>query len=267
MFTIGEFSKLNHVSARMLRHYDAIGLLRPAHVGAENGYRYYDAAQLSVLMQIETLRGFGFSLSETAGLLPLAPQELAKRIHMQRLEAHRELNALRRTIRKMEDAILKMEGTGMSYEKYQIIVMEVPEQRVFGLRRTISVDQTHSLFEDLHREMERRGLKRTGPTQLLYHGREFSYESMDVEAQAAVSGDGPDVQILPACQCAAATHTGPYETVKYAYDALSKWFAQHPEYEICGPAMERYLKDEEMANNPEELETGILFPLRKVDVK
>ena len=45
MFTIGEFSKLSRVSARMLRHYDRIGLLSPANVGEENGYRYYEASQ------------------------------------------------------------------------------------------------------------------------------------------------------------------------------------------------------------------------------
>ena len=51
MYTIGAFSKLSHVSARMLRHYDAIGLLRPAHVDPDTAYRYYDEAQLSTLIQ------------------------------------------------------------------------------------------------------------------------------------------------------------------------------------------------------------------------
>ena len=44
MYTIGEFSNLAHVSARSLRYYDAMGLLRPAHMG-ENGYRYYTGGQ------------------------------------------------------------------------------------------------------------------------------------------------------------------------------------------------------------------------------
>ena len=69
MYTIGEFSKLSHISARMLRYYDAMGLLRPAYTGEENGYRYYDAAQLSVLYQIETLKGFGFLPSRQRSFL------------------------------------------------------------------------------------------------------------------------------------------------------------------------------------------------------
>ena len=48
MYTIGEFSNLAHVSARSLRYYDAMGLLRPAHMG-ENGYRYYTAVSYTHL--------------------------------------------------------------------------------------------------------------------------------------------------------------------------------------------------------------------------
>ena len=40
MLTIGDFSRLSRITPRMLRHYDALGLLRPEEVG-DNGYRYY----------------------------------------------------------------------------------------------------------------------------------------------------------------------------------------------------------------------------------
>ena len=63
MFTIGEFSRLSRVTPRMLRHYDALGLLRPETVG-ENGYRYYRQEQLSQLTRIQWLKGYGFSLDE-----------------------------------------------------------------------------------------------------------------------------------------------------------------------------------------------------------
>lgn len=54
MLTIGEFSRLGRISARMLRYYDAIGLLRPEYV-AENGYRFYDQRQLADLQRIRRL--------------------------------------------------------------------------------------------------------------------------------------------------------------------------------------------------------------------
>ena len=49
MFSIGEFARHGRVSVRMLRHYDAIGLLRPASVDPGTGYRFYQAGQLAEL--------------------------------------------------------------------------------------------------------------------------------------------------------------------------------------------------------------------------
>lgn len=40
MFKIGEFSCFSRVSVKMLRHYDEINLLKPAHVDGITGYRY-----------------------------------------------------------------------------------------------------------------------------------------------------------------------------------------------------------------------------------
>lgn len=264
MYTIGAFSNLSHVSARMLRHYDAIGLLRPAHMGAENGYRYYDEVQLSTLLQIELFKGFGFSLAEVGLLLPLSREEQARRIRQRRIAAYGELDELKKRLCRMDEAVLQMEETGMKQENYHVILMDAPAMRVLGLRRTINISETHALFQDLYREMERRGLRRAGPAQQLFLGEEFNYESMDLEAQVVVAGDHPDVKEFPAGKFAAVTHVGPYETVRYAYDALCAWLAEHPEYQVCGGAVERYLKDEAAVSSPEELETGVLFPVAPV---
>lgn len=264
MDTIGEFAKRSHVSARMLRHYDAIGLLRPAHV-APSGYRYYDAAQLPVLTRIETLKGYGFTLAQIAELLPLPEEALARRIHARRIAAYEELAGLREALRRMEADIRRMEGNTMVPERYHIIMMQNPAQRVFGIRRTICIGEMHAVFDELYREMEKRGLTRAGATQSVFHGETYSYEQMDVEAQAEVLGDDPDVQILPACTCVCTTHIGPYSELKYAYEAIGGWLAAHPAYTVCGPAIERYLKDEQTACSPEEMETGVLVPVVKRD--
>ena len=70
MLTIGDFSRLSRVTPRMLRHYDALGLLHPDTVG-ENGYRYYRQEQLSDLVRIQWLSGYGFALHEIGPLLGL----------------------------------------------------------------------------------------------------------------------------------------------------------------------------------------------------
>lgn len=69
MYTIGEFAAYGRVSARMLRHYDAIGLLKPARVDRFTGYRRYDSSQLSDLLRIVDIRAFGCSLDDAAEVL------------------------------------------------------------------------------------------------------------------------------------------------------------------------------------------------------
>ena len=79
MLTIGEFSRLGRISARMLRYYDAIGLLRPEYV-AENGYRFYDQRQLADLQRIRRLNDYGFPLSQISELLGFSsPQYFSRK--------------------------------------------------------------------------------------------------------------------------------------------------------------------------------------------
>lgn len=261
MLSIGDFSKLAHISTRMLRHYDRIGLLHPSHVGNENGYRYYEQTQLDTLAKIETLKGFGFTLAEIAALLPLPQEVLALHIRAQITHTSQAMEKMRKSIRLMEQAIAQMEGIEPMNEPYSVRIMHCPEQNVISIRKTIPPEQIHALFAELHAEMNRRGLQRTGPTQLRFLGEEFSYEAMEVEAQAVVSAHGPNITTIPACLCAAVVHTGPYETIRSAYDALGTWLAKHLEYQVCGPVIERFLCDEEMVQNPEEQKTAVLFPV------
>ncbi|NBI10435.1 MerR family transcriptional regulator [Colidextribacter sp. OB.20] len=261
MLTIGEFSRLSRVTPRMLRHYDTLGLLRPQAVG-DNGYRYYRQEQLSDLVKIQWLKNYGFSLGEIGPLLELEDSQLLSSLRQRRLELYRELDRQQGVIHQIEADILRMEGTAME-KTYHVILLEDPEQKVFSIRETIGVDQYHDFFERLYREAAARGLTQAGPIQMLYHDEAFNPEHSDVEAQMVVAQDGPDVKRRPACLCAAVQHRGPYERLQYAYDALCAWLGEHPEYRMCGPAMDRYFGDPDNSP-PDQLETGVLFPVEKV---
>lgn len=56
MYRIGMFSKLGLTTIKTLRYYDDEGLLVPAHVDEDNGYRYYNSSQLFDLNRIVSLR-------------------------------------------------------------------------------------------------------------------------------------------------------------------------------------------------------------------
>ena len=69
MLSIGAFAHIGQVTHRQLRHWDAAGLLVPAHVDELTGYRSYDPAQLQQLHRIVALRRLGFSIGDIVAML------------------------------------------------------------------------------------------------------------------------------------------------------------------------------------------------------
>ena len=94
MFSIGEFARLGTVSVRTLRHYDEIGLLRPARVDPETGYRGYSADQLGQLNRIIALKELGLSLTQVRRLLAgITLEELQGMLMLRRAQLETELKA------------------------------------------------------------------------------------------------------------------------------------------------------------------------------
>ncbi|MGW1437447.1 MerR family transcriptional regulator [Streptomyces griseus] len=71
LVTIGEFARLSRLSAKALRRYDELGLLRPALVDPVNGYRYYDPAQAEEARLVAWLRRIGMPLSRIGRVVAL----------------------------------------------------------------------------------------------------------------------------------------------------------------------------------------------------
>src|SRR4029078_8643175 len=60
--TIGDFSRMTHLSVKALRHYHEIGLLEPVAVSPESGYRLYDVDQVPTAQVIRRLKDLGMPL-------------------------------------------------------------------------------------------------------------------------------------------------------------------------------------------------------------
>src|SRR5947209_2718065 len=113
-WSIVEVARLSGVTARTLRHYDAIGLLPPAGVGA-NGYRLYGQDELLRLQEILVLRQLGLGLADIAGVLAEPTDRLsALRAHHERLlgERHR-LGAVAATVARTIRELERTEGGTM----------------------------------------------------------------------------------------------------------------------------------------------------------
>ncbi|MCX4963525.1 MerR family transcriptional regulator [Streptomyces sp. NBC_00654] len=80
LVTIGEFARLSRLSAKALRRYDELGLLRPALVDPENGYRYYGRAQVETARLVAWLRRVGMPLGRITAVVALDPGAAAAEI-------------------------------------------------------------------------------------------------------------------------------------------------------------------------------------------
>ncbi|MEU4205155.1 MerR family transcriptional regulator [Streptomyces sp. NPDC045470] len=147
---IAEVARMSGVTARTLRHYDEIGLLSPARVGA-NGHRYYEERQLLRLQQVLVLRELGLGLPEIGRILAAQVDELgALRSHHRRLLAERDrLDALAgtvaRTIAELEQS--RKDGTDM-------ISISRPENLFEGIRSAQCMRALHD-FPELAGAVER----------------------------------------------------------------------------------------------------------------
>ena len=81
--TIGQMAKLNHITKQTLRLYDKKGLLKPAYIDNNNGYRFYDVRQSSKLDIIQTLQAYGMTLREIKSLLKSGAEPDVKEIFIE----------------------------------------------------------------------------------------------------------------------------------------------------------------------------------------
>src|SRR6476646_4981898 len=111
MFSIGEFARHGRVSVRMLRHYDAIGLIRPACVDAATGYRFYQASQLDELNRVIALKDLGFTLQQVQAILEeqLSAAELRGMLRLRRAEIRATIDAETTRLARVEARLMTIE--------------------------------------------------------------------------------------------------------------------------------------------------------------
>ncbi|WP_433022182.1 MerR family transcriptional regulator [Kribbella sp. CA-294648] len=235
MFTIGDFAAFGRVSARMLRHYDELGLLRPAVIDSYSGYRYYSADQLKRLNRIIALKDLGFTLRQVHDIVDakIGPEELRGMLRLRRAELEARLadDALRLDAVEARLRIIEREGH-MSTD--DVVLKSVPAIRVAELSATAAsydgVDigpVIQPLYAQVWERINAAGVKPAGPPVAYYE----QAEGDAVVVHAAVTVDaaeqgGADFQVLdlPELPTAATiVHQGSMDQADESMQLLARW--------------------------------------------
>lgn len=104
-YLIKEFAKLTDVSVRTLHYYDETGLLKPAYVDEQNGYRYYDEISLEKMQEILFYRELDFSLKDISRILTSPDYNRAEALKAQKELMILKKNRIETLISALDDAL------------------------------------------------------------------------------------------------------------------------------------------------------------------
>ena len=108
-YSIRKLSELAGVSARTLRYYDEIGLLKPSEI-SEAGYRYYGERELALLQQILFYRERGFDLKQIRKILYQDDFDIIRALKEHLRELEEQKAHVESLIRTVEQTIRSMKG-------------------------------------------------------------------------------------------------------------------------------------------------------------
>lgn len=226
--TIGEFSRLTHLTVKALRHYHDVGLLEPAGVDSSSGYRLYDTSQVATAQLVKRLRELDMPLTEVRTVLAapdIAARDAAITAHLERMEQQ---------LQRTREVVASLRALLTPSEPGRIALRHVPETRALSISERVMRDHIAewcaAAYPQLYDAADRTGATVTGPAGGLYGPEFFESGTGAVTAYLPVEGgyaDGSvEVSVLPAADLAVLDHRGPFRDLDITYGVLGTWAAQ-----------------------------------------
>ncbi|WP_055749148.1 MerR family transcriptional regulator [Frankia sp. AvcI1] len=274
MLNIGAFARRGLVSVRMLRHYDAIGLLRPAHVDPVSGYRFYRADQLARLNRIIALKDLGLTLVQVRAILDeqVGVAELRGMLRLRQAELAATIAADTARLARVHARLRAIEGEG-HMPTDDVLIKRLTAVRVAELVATAASyapedvgPVVSALSDDLVDRLARAGVTPTGPAVAYYTDAAQGAGTISVHAALPVAA-GPDshpdltfVDLPEVPAAATLVHRGSMDEVAPCGQALAAWIDAHG-YQAVGYPRELYLACPPHA--PERWVTELQEPILK----
>jgi DNA-binding transcriptional MerR regulator/effector-binding domain-containing protein len=242
--SIGDFSRMTYLSVKSLRRYHDMGLLEPADIDPDSGYRYYEAAQVPVGQVIRRFRDLGMPLEQVKGVLQ-APDAASRNelivAHLQRMES--ELAQTQQTVSSLR-SLLERPRAPISVEYRSVGVTTA-----VAISEPVAMDDIETwwteAFDELHRGLGPSTAVRAGPDGALYPTEFFEEELGEVVAfipvvdMATPSGRAQLIEI-PGAELGITVHSGAFSELDQTYGALGTFVAER-EIGVQGPIREHYV--------------------------
>jgi DNA-binding transcriptional MerR regulator len=268
MLSIGRLARLSGLTVKALRHYDEVGVLRPAHVDGWTGYRWYERAQVRDAVAVRRLRELRVPLDQIAVLIRSdeASVRVALAVHRARLEG--ELVETRQILAEL-DRLIEGKEHLVTELTLDLKLVDEPAGRYAVVRDRVRVDDmfTH-VPETIQRVcgwLEEHGIEPDAEPVSIFLGDGID-EWLDVEVGAAIGeaavepADGVIVRELPAARAAEHVHHGPYEELPALWGALE---AAIREQGLSPRSLgrEHYVVNPSAVDDPAEYETRMVWPV------
>ncbi|HAH17669.1 MAG TPA: MerR family transcriptional regulator [Eubacterium sp.] len=266
MLKIGEFSKLSRISIRMLRHYDDIGLLKPAEIDDMTGYRYYHEEQLFVAGRITSLKDMGFALADIIKILDNYDNKEMMEEFL--LERQKELSKLSE---ETQYKLMLLETAKKRLRKeqnmnYDVTIKTIPERYAATVHMVVPHYEDEGILWNTLRQ-ECTDLVPAEPCLAAaeFLDNEYKEENVDIIAWMTVKGEHKDTEhvkfkTLPSVKVASCVVKGGYEQMADAYATVISWINSNG-YKNNGPMFNIYIVSPAQTQNPDEYVTEICFPV------
>jgi DNA-binding transcriptional MerR regulator/effector-binding domain-containing protein len=263
VLSIGQFSRATGFSIKTLRFYHERGLLIPASVDEQTGYRYYDDFNLDRARIIAQLRKMELPLEQIKEILDRCEDESDVLDYLQR---HKRV--IEAKIAQYQDVVITLEQiisnerearTAMGNSTFEVEEKVLQPMLIAGVRYKGKYSDCGNGFAKIGKAL---GRFIRGKPFCLYYDGEYREDDADIEACMPISQeravDGISVRELPGGRCLALIHKGPYQDVGRSYAKILKHLEELG-LKIVLPSREVYLKGPGMIfrGNPRKYLTEI----------
>ncbi|MDD7937881.1 MerR family transcriptional regulator [Actinomycetospora lutea] len=257
--TIGEFARVSHLSVRTLRRYHEAGLLAPATVDPDTGYRYYTADQVATAQVIRRFRALDLPVAEVAELVATTDVDERHALlagHLRRLED--QLAATRDAVGALRRLL------DPDRPPTPVVRRTEPERTVAAVVADVEGEQAETWYGRAMAEIDAAGVVASGPPGGLYddalftggRGRAVVY----VPTASPPTAGRVRPLTLPARELAVAVHLGPHHDIDVTYGELGAHLVAHA-VGVDGPVQETYLVGPRDTDDPAGWRTEIGRPV------